>query len=106
MTHSFRLSIYLDFTDFIDLYIGRCICSSVHPKMKTDFIQTVNLLTIELQLRVELRIKQFIIIFFFGFPLEPGLKSSLMADIGQARPVVQTLNSTIHRINHYPADKY
>ena len=21
-------------------------------------------------------------------------------------PVVQTLNSTIHRINHYPADKY
>ena len=106
MTHSFRLSIYLDFTDFIDLYIGRYICSSVHPKMKTDFIQTVNLLTIELQLRVELRINQFIIIFFFfGFPLEPGLKSSLMADIGQA-PVVQTLNSTIHRINHYPADKY
>ena len=29
------------------------ICSSVHPKMKTDFMQTVNLLTIELQLRVE-----------------------------------------------------
>ena len=83
MTHSFRLSIYLDFTDFIDLYIGRYICCSVHPKMKTDFIQTVNLLTIELQLRVELRIKQFIVIFFFGFPLEPGLKSSLMADIGQ-----------------------
>ena len=26
---------------------------SVHPKMKTDFMQTVNLLTIELQLRVE-----------------------------------------------------
>ena len=53
--------------------------------MKTDFIQTVNLLTIELQLRVELRIKQFIVIFFFffGIPLEPGLKSSLMADTGQ-----------------------
>ena len=29
------------------------ICSSVHPKMKTDFMQTVNLLTIELQVRVE-----------------------------------------------------
>ena len=29
------------------------ICSSVHPKIKTDFMQTVNLLTIELQLRVE-----------------------------------------------------
>ena len=27
--------------------------TSVHPKMKTDFMQTVNLLTIELQLRVE-----------------------------------------------------
>ena len=24
-----------------------------HPKMKTDFMQTVNLLTMELQLRVE-----------------------------------------------------
>ena len=29
------------------------ICSSVHPKLKTDFMQTVNMLTIELQLRVE-----------------------------------------------------
>ena len=29
------------------------ICSSAHPKMKIDFIQTVNLLTIELQVRVE-----------------------------------------------------
>ena len=30
-------------------------CSSVHPRMKTDFMQTVNLLTMEclLQLRVE-----------------------------------------------------
>ena len=28
-------------------------CYSVYPKMKTDFMQTVNLLTIELQLRVE-----------------------------------------------------
>ena len=74
MTHSFRLSIYLDFTDFIDLYIGRYICSSVHPKMKTDFIQTVNLLTIELQLRVELRTKQFIIIFFFWLSFRARFK--------------------------------
>ena len=43
MTHSFRLSIYLDFIDFI-------FCSS---KNDTDFMQTVNFLTIELQLRVE-----------------------------------------------------
>ena len=48
MTHSFRLSIYLDFTDF--KFIGRYICSSVHPKMETDFMQTVNLLTIELRI--------------------------------------------------------
>ena len=52
--HSFRLSIFLDFTDSID-FIWRYICSSVpsHPKMKTDFMQTVNLLTMELQLKVE-----------------------------------------------------
>ena len=49
-----RLSIYLDFTDSID-FTWRYICSSVpsHPKMKTDFMQTVNLLTMELQLKVE-----------------------------------------------------
>ena len=35
------------------IYIGRYICSSVHPNMKTDHMQAVNLLTIELQLRVE-----------------------------------------------------
>ena len=35
------------------IYIGRYFCSSLHPKMKTDFMETVNLLTIELQLRVE-----------------------------------------------------
>ena len=54
MTHSFRLSIYLDFTDSID-FIGRYICSSVpsYPQMKNDFMQTVNLLTIKLQLKVE-----------------------------------------------------
>ena len=33
--------------------IRRYICSSVHPNAITDFMQTVNLLTIELQLRVE-----------------------------------------------------
>ena len=47
---------FIDLTWFLptsSIYIGRSICSSVHPKMKTDFMQTVNLLTIELQLRVE-----------------------------------------------------
>ena len=52
MTHSFLISIFLDFTDSLD-YIEGYIGSSVHPKMKTDFIQTVNLLTTELQLRVK-----------------------------------------------------
>ena len=52
MTHSFRLSFYLDFTDSIDLNV-KIICSSVYPKMKTAFMQTVNLLTTELQLRVK-----------------------------------------------------
>ena len=55
MTHSFLLSVYLDFINPIDLYLF--FCSS---KMKTDFMQTVNLLTIKLQFR---GIKQFIIIF-------------------------------------------
>ena len=32
---------------------GTSFCFSVHSKMKTDFMQTVNLLTIELQLSVE-----------------------------------------------------
>ena len=54
MTHSFRLSIYLDFTDSIDLYRKMHLSLLyIHWKMKTDFMQTVNLLTIELQLRVE-----------------------------------------------------
>ena len=54
MTHSFRLSIYLDLTDSIDLYRKDIsICSSVHPKVKTAFMQTVNLMTIELQLRLK-----------------------------------------------------
>ena len=50
MTHSFRLSIYLDFYRF-HRFISEDI--SVHPKMKTDFMKAVNLLTIELQLIVE-----------------------------------------------------
>ena len=32
---------------------GTSFCSSVHSKMKTDFMQTVNFFTIELQLSVE-----------------------------------------------------
>ena len=50
MKHSFRLSIYFDFDRF-----HRFISEdrSVHQKMKTEFMQTANLLTIELQLRVK-----------------------------------------------------
>ena len=54
MTHSFRLSVYLDFYRFHrSISESNDIFSSVHPKMKTGFMQTVNLLTIQLQLRVE-----------------------------------------------------
>ena len=50
MTHLFCSSIYLNviFTDLIDLY-RKIICSL----MKTKLMQTVNALTIELQLGVE-----------------------------------------------------
>ena len=47
---------FIDLSRFLPIppiYIGTYICSSVHPKMKTHFRQTVNLLTIELQLRVQ-----------------------------------------------------
>ena len=47
---------FIDLSWFLpisSIYIGRYICPSVHPKMKTDFMQTVNLSTAELQLRVE-----------------------------------------------------
>ena len=47
---------FIDLSWFLpisSIYIARYIWSSLHPKMKTDFMQTVNLLTIELQLRVE-----------------------------------------------------
>ena len=50
MTHSFRLSIYFDFDRF-HLFISED--TSVHQKKKTEFMQTANLLTIELQLRVK-----------------------------------------------------
>ena len=50
MTHSFRLSIYLEFYRF-HRFISED--TSVHLKMKTDYMQTVNLLKIELHLRVE-----------------------------------------------------
>ena len=50
MTHSFRLSIYFDFDRF-HRFISED--TSVHQKMKTEFMQTANLLTIELQLRVK-----------------------------------------------------
>ena len=75
MTRSFRLSIY----------IGRYICSSVYeyPKMKTDYMQAVNLLTIELQLRVEgsnnnqfLKNLQKKNLKNVIFSIKPGLKSS------------------------------
>ena len=47
---------FIDLSWFLpisSIFIGRYICPSVHPKMKTDFMQTVNLSTAELQLRVE-----------------------------------------------------
>ena len=46
----------VSFVDFLDFYRFHRFISediSVHPKMKTDFMQTVNLSAIELQLRVE-----------------------------------------------------
>ena len=41
------------FLPISSIYIARYIWSSVHPKMKTDFMQAVNLLTIELQFIAE-----------------------------------------------------
>ena len=41
------------FLPILSIYIGNYISSSVHQKRKTEFMQTVNLLTTELQLRVE-----------------------------------------------------
>ena len=50
MTNSFRSSIYLDFYRF-HRYISEH--TSLYQELKTEFMQTVNVLTIELQLRVE-----------------------------------------------------
>ena len=50
MTHSFRLSIYFDFDRF-HRFISED--TSSHQKMKTEIMQTANLLTTELQLRVK-----------------------------------------------------
>ena len=50
MTNSFRSSIYLDFYRF-HRYISEH--TSLHKELKTEFMQTVNFLTTELQLRVE-----------------------------------------------------
>ena len=44
MTHSFRLSMYLDFYQFHRFISEE---TSVHQKIKTEFMQTVNLLTID-----------------------------------------------------------
>ena len=47
---------FIDLSWFLpisSIYIGKYISSSVHQKMKTEFMQTVNLLIIELQLIVE-----------------------------------------------------
>ena len=42
------------------------------------------------------------------FPLEPAKASRQGArkKIADQAPVVQTMDSAIHRINHYPVDKY
>ena len=78
MTHSFRLSIYLDFYRFISEDTSEC--SPVHPKMKTAFMQTVNLLTTELQWRVK-GSNKLLLLFLkklknLFFSLKPALKSS------------------------------
>ena len=39
------------------------------------------------------------------FPLEPAKAPSCEKKTDQA-PVVQTMDSAIHRINHYPTDKF
>ena len=55
MTHSFHLSIYLDFTNLIDLYPEDSFCASdmsssleFVQEMTTDFMQTVRLFNIGL----------------------------------------------------------
>ena len=74
------------------IHIGRNISSSVHQKIKTEFIQTVNLLTIEWQLGVDniITYKKKIL----SFLQNQVLNLLLMADIGQVcrRPALQDLD--------------
>ena len=78
MTRLFCLSRYFVFTDFLNLY-RKIISSFVHPKMKTDFMQAVNLLSVEFNLEWK---DQTIITFLtkslkkFYLSLKLGLKSS------------------------------
>ena len=82
---------FIDLSWFLpisSIYIGKYISSSVHQKIKTEFMQTVNLLIIELQLIVE-GSNNYPHSFFLNnllknlsFSLKPGLKSQ-MVDIDQ-----------------------
>ena len=72
MTHSFRLSVYLDFLPISSIHIGRNICPSVHLKIKTEFMQTVNLLTIVVYQTISLIKKSLRKSYLL---LKPGLKS-------------------------------
>ena len=86
------------------IHIGRNISSSVHQKIKTEFIQTVNLLTIEWQLRVEgsnsyhrdYIVYQTVSLIkkILSFLQNQVLNLLLMADIGQVcrRPALQDLD--------------
>ena len=53
MTHSFRSSIYLDFYRFHRFISEDTSVYLFTQKVKTEFMQTANLLAIELQLTVE-----------------------------------------------------
>ena len=62
--------VYMSVNSLLLLYetvglFGVSVTSKNNPKMKTDFMQTVNLLTIELQLRVEGSNNLFSLFFFF-----------------------------------------
>ena len=86
-----RLFSFVDLSWFLpisSIYIRKYISSSVHQKMKTEFMQTVNLLIIELQLIVK-GSNNYPHSFFkknllknLSFSLKPGLKSQ-MVDINQ-----------------------
>ena len=73
MTHSFRLSVYLDFLPISSIHIGRNICPFVPLKIKTEFMQTVNLLTTVVYQTISLIKKSLKKSYLL---LKPGLKSS------------------------------